>query len=128
MKRAERAFSQMPRPLMLGFFLLFGWQAFAHLSATQQSSATYKPLTAPLSADIYWGLSMGSEQLFGYMLAIRLQPDVEERLARLVSNLEEASFHNSLVDTDDALVLYNLACFYFKGNIINGSSILKLFY
>jgi hypothetical protein len=27
----------------------------------------------------------------------------EERLARLVSNLEEASFHNSLIDTDDAL-------------------------
>lgn len=27
----------------------------------------------------------------------------EERLARLVSNLEEASFHNSLIDADDAL-------------------------
>jgi len=73
MKRAERPLSQLPRPLWIGFLALLGLQVLVHQAAIQQNAVNYRPLTSPFAATIYQGLSMGSEQLFSYLLATRLQ-------------------------------------------------------
>jgi len=44
-----------------------------HQAAIHQNALSYRPLSTPFAATIYQGLSMGSEQLFSYLLAIRLQ-------------------------------------------------------
>ena len=48
-------------------------QIWLHQSATTQNTISYRPLSTPFDSSIYRGLSMGSEQLFSYLLAIRLQ-------------------------------------------------------
>ena len=53
--------------------MLLGLQIYLHQSATQQVEAIYKPLPTPFASTVYRGLSMGSQQLFSYLLAIRLQ-------------------------------------------------------
>ncbi len=73
MKRSERPLGQLPRPIMIGFLILFGLQVLVHQATTYQKAVNYRPLTSPFAATIYQGLSMGSEQLFSYLLAIRLQ-------------------------------------------------------
>ena len=73
MKRSERPLSQLPRPLWIGFLILFGLQVLIHQAAIQQDAVNYRPLSTPFASAIYQGLSMGSEQLFSYLLAIRLQ-------------------------------------------------------
>ena len=73
MRRTERPFTQLPRPLLIGFLVLLGFQILIHQSAVRQSAVDYKPLPTPLSASVYRGLSMGSGQLFSYLLVIRLQ-------------------------------------------------------
>jgi len=73
MRRGERPMLQLPRLLLLAFVLLLGAQLFVHHRAQQQLAAVYRPLASPLEADIYRGLAMGSQQLMGYLLALRLQ-------------------------------------------------------
>ena len=73
MKRSERSLSQLPRPLWIGFLILFCLQVLVHQFALHQKAVNYRPLASPFAATIYQGLSMGSEQLFSYLLAIRLQ-------------------------------------------------------
>ena len=73
MKRTERPFKQVPRPLLIGFLVLLSMQVLVHQSATRQADVNYKPLATPFSTPVYRGLSMGSEQLLSYLLAIRLQ-------------------------------------------------------
>ncbi len=73
MKRTERPFTQIPRPLLIGFLILLGLQILLHRSAIGQADASYKPLTMPFDSAVYRGLSMGSQQLFSYLLVIRLQ-------------------------------------------------------
>jgi len=73
MKRSERPLSQLPRPLWIGFLILFGLQVLVHQSAIQQNAVSYRPLSAPFGSTVYQGLSMGSGQLLSYLLAIRLQ-------------------------------------------------------
>ena len=73
MKRAERPLSQLPRPLWIGFLILFGLQVLVHQSAIQQNAVSYRPLSTPFGSTVYQGLAMGSGQLLSYLLAIRLQ-------------------------------------------------------
>ena len=73
MKRSERPLSQLPRPLWIGFLILFCLQVLVHQFALHHKAVNYRPLASPFAATIYQGLSMGSEQLFSYLLAIRLQ-------------------------------------------------------
>jgi hypothetical protein len=73
MKRSERPLSQLPRPLWIGFLVLLGLQVLVHQIALHQKAVNYRPLASPFAATIYQGLSMGSEQLLSYLLAIRLQ-------------------------------------------------------
>ncbi len=73
MKRSERPLGQLPRPIVIGFLLLLALQVLVHQFALHQKAVNYRPLASPFAANIYQGLSMGSEQLFSYLLAIRLQ-------------------------------------------------------
>lgn len=73
MRRGERPISQIPWPLLAGFILIFGLQLFSHNFSESNQSEQYRALEAPLDSTIYRGLSMGSEQLYSYLLAIRLQ-------------------------------------------------------
>jgi len=58
---------------LIGFLILLGLQILLHRSAIGQADASYKPLTMPFDSAVYRGLSMGSQQLFSYLLVIRLQ-------------------------------------------------------
>ncbi len=73
MRRGERPIISLPRPLLLGFLLLFAAQVFYHHFASLRFESDYQQLGKPFSATTYRGISMGSEQLAGYLLAIRLQ-------------------------------------------------------
>lgn len=64
---------QLPWLLMVGFSVILLTQILFHRVALEQASINYKPLSTPFDASVYRGLSMGSEQLFSYLLAIRLQ-------------------------------------------------------
>ena len=63
----------LPRPLLLAFVLLLVVQTVHHHIDRQGLESRYRGLSQPFSAAIYRGLALGSEQLFGYLLAIRLQ-------------------------------------------------------
>ena len=91
MRRGERPVLSLPRPLVLGFLVLFGGQLLYHHAGRAQVTASYRPLDQPLSAPVYRGLAMGSEQLLGYLLAIRLQ---------LHDNQAGQHFRYSLIDYD----------------------------
>lgn len=73
MRRGERRFSQLPRPLLIGFAVLFLAQLVYHHFNRSSLAPTYRPLSAPHSAGIYRALAMGSEQLMASLLAIRIQ-------------------------------------------------------
>lgn len=73
MRRAERPLLQLPRALLLGFALLFAAQLGHHHATERELAASYRPLDAPLAAPTYRAVAMGSEQLLGHLLAIRLQ-------------------------------------------------------
>ncbi len=73
MRRGERPLLLLPRSLLLGFLVLLGGQLLFHHASRAQVAATYRPLDTPLSASVYRGIAMGSGQLLGYLLAIRLQ-------------------------------------------------------
>jgi len=73
MRRAARSIVQLPAPLVWGFAIVLFCQLLFHYSSQQQHEAGYQPLTNPLQMSAYRGISMGSDQLLGYLLAIRLQ-------------------------------------------------------
>lgn len=73
MRRSERSLLSLPRPLLAGFTLLLAAQIFHHHIAQQRFEANYQPLGQPMNAATYRSIAMGSEQLLGYLLAIRLQ-------------------------------------------------------
>ena len=72
MKRGVRPYKQIPRILLTGFLILFVVQILFHRSSILQQTS-YRPLASPFPAAIYSGLSMGSQKLLSYLLAIRLQ-------------------------------------------------------
>lgn len=73
MRRGERPMLLLPRPLLLGFLVLFGCQLIYHHVSRTQISANYQPLDKPQNQAFYQGISLGSEQLLGYLLSIGLQ-------------------------------------------------------
>ena len=73
MKRSERPIFQVPKPLLIGFMVFFAAQILLHQYHSRGQANQYRPLSAPYDASVYKNLSMGSEQLFSYLLAIRLQ-------------------------------------------------------
>jgi hypothetical protein len=81
----------LPRPLLLVFALLLLLQIVCHHAAGERFESRYQGLGQPLSATIYRGLALGSEQLFGYLLALRLQ---------LHDNQVGQHFRYSLIDYD----------------------------
>ena len=91
MRRAERPLLQLPTPILLGFVLIFGLQLLSHHDGKREFEAAYRPLTSPASAVAYRAAAMGSEQLLGYLLAIRLQ---------LHDNQAGRHFRYSLIDYD----------------------------
>ena len=91
MRRTERPMASLPRPLLLAFMLLLLAQIVYHHADGERIENRYRGLSSPYSADIYRGLALGSEQLFGYLLAIRLQ---------LHDNQVGKHFRYSLIDYD----------------------------
>jgi len=73
LKRGERPVTQLPKPLLIGFLVLFATQVLLHQYRISDQAYQYRPLPAPYDWTVYKSLSMGSEQLFSYLLAIRLQ-------------------------------------------------------
>ncbi|MDH3386533.1 MAG: hypothetical protein OEN02_01405 [Gammaproteobacteria bacterium] len=73
MRRGERPLLALPRPLLVAFVLLLGCQLIYHHYGLRGFDASYRGLTRPFSAAAYRGIAMGSEQLMGYLLALRLQ-------------------------------------------------------
>jgi hypothetical protein len=73
MRRAERPVLSLPGPLLLAFLALMGIQILYHHVNQLRFEISYNPLGQPFDAVTYRSISMGSEQLFGYLLAIRLQ-------------------------------------------------------
>ena len=73
MRRGERSLLSLPRSLLLGFLILFSLQLAVHHNRPSIYEIRYQPLEAPAGLETYRALSMGSEQLLGYLLALRLQ-------------------------------------------------------
>lgn len=73
MRRAVRPIMQLPAPLLWGFAVVLFCQLLFHYSSQEQLEASYQALENPLQASTYQGISMGSDQLLAYLLAIRLQ-------------------------------------------------------
>jgi hypothetical protein len=90
-RRSERPLLSLPRPLLLAFLLLLGLQAIHHHVDQRSIEFRYHPLGKPFSAAVYRALAMGSEQLFGYLLALRLQ---------LHDNQAGRHFRYQLIDYD----------------------------
>ena len=89
MRRGERPLLLLPRPLLLGFLVLFACQLLYHHAGRTQIALNFQALYKPLSAPVYRGIAIGSEQLLGYLLAIRLQ---------LHDNQAGQHFRYSLID------------------------------
>ena len=83
--------ASLPRPLLLAFVLLLVAQIIDHHFDRERLESSYRGLSQPFSPIIYRGLALGSEQLFGYLLAIRLQ---------LHDNQVGRHFRYSLIDYD----------------------------
>lgn len=91
MRRSERALSQLPPALLLGFLVLLGVQLAYHHYSSSLFDIGYQPLAKPMAAGTYRQTAMGSEQLLGYLLAIRLQ---------MHDNQAGRHFRYSLIDYD----------------------------
>lgn len=73
MRRGERPILQLPRFLVFAFMLLLAAQVTWHHYSQQHLENRYETLGTPFSAAIYSAMAMGSEQLLGHLLALRLQ-------------------------------------------------------
>lgn len=73
MRRGERPILQLPRLLVLGFMFLLAAQLTWHHYSQLHIENRYQALGKPYSVPIYSAMAMGSEQLLGHLLAIRLQ-------------------------------------------------------
>jgi len=71
--RSERPILQLPRPVLLGFLVLLGIQICYYHTGKSRFETSFRALAPPFDASIYRSIAMGSEQLLGYLLAVRLQ-------------------------------------------------------
>ncbi len=89
MRRSERPILSLPPLLLLGLAVLLALQVLYHHLGRERFEMAYQELGKPLSVQAYRGMAMGSEQLLGYLLAIRLQ---------LHDNQAGRHFRYSLID------------------------------
>jgi hypothetical protein len=73
MKRAERPFNSLPRPLVACFLLILVVQIWTVQGSLSLGEFAYKPLAEPFASSTYRVVSMRSDRLLSYLLAIRLQ-------------------------------------------------------
>jgi hypothetical protein len=73
MKRAERPFNSLPRPLVACFLLILVVQIWTAQGVLSAGEFAYKPLAEPFASSTYRVASMESDRLLSYLLAIRLQ-------------------------------------------------------
>jgi hypothetical protein len=73
MKRAERPFNSLPRPLVACFLLILVVQIWTVQGSLSAGDLAYKPLAEPFASSTYRVASMGSDRLLSYLLTIRLQ-------------------------------------------------------
>jgi hypothetical protein len=73
MKRAERPFNSLPRPLVACFLAILVVQIWTVQGAFSAGDLAYKPLAEPFASSTYRVASMGSDRLLSYLLTIRLQ-------------------------------------------------------
>jgi hypothetical protein len=73
MKRAERPFNSLPRPLVAFFLLILVVQIWTAQGSLSAGDLAYKPLAEPFASSTYRVASMESDRLLSYLLAIRLQ-------------------------------------------------------
>jgi len=73
MRRSERSWHDLPVILLVSFAIIFSIQVFLHHQAQSKQFVSYQPLSKPFSSQVYKDLSMGSEKLLSFLLAIRLQ-------------------------------------------------------
>jgi hypothetical protein len=73
MKRAERPFNSLPRPLVACFLLILVVQIWTAQGSLSAGEFGYKPLAEPFASSTYRVASMESDRLLSYLLAIRLQ-------------------------------------------------------
>jgi hypothetical protein len=73
MKRAERPFNSLPRPLVACFLLILVVQIWTAQGSLSAGEFAYKPLAEPFTSSTYRVASMESDRLLSYLLAIRLQ-------------------------------------------------------
>jgi hypothetical protein len=73
MKRAERPFNSLPRPLVAYFLLILVVQIWTAQGSLSVGEFAYKPLAEPFTSSTYRVASMESDRLLSYLLAIRLQ-------------------------------------------------------
>ena len=72
-RRGERPFLSLSPVLLGGFLLAFLLQLVVHHTRPSVYAVEYQPLSSPADIETYVALSMGSEQLLGYLLAVYLQ-------------------------------------------------------
>ena len=74
MQCIERPLLTIPPFILAGFVLTLVLQVFIHTSINRERNRIdYQSLAQPWHQQTYQGLSMGSDQLLSYLLAIRLQ-------------------------------------------------------
>jgi hypothetical protein len=73
MKRTERPFTSLPRPVVAYFLVILVIQIWAVQESLSRGELAYKPLLEPLASSTYRVASIGSNQLLSYLLAIQLQ-------------------------------------------------------
>ena len=73
MKRAERPFNSLPRPLVACFLLILVVQIWTAQGSLSAGEFAYKSLAEPFASSTYRVASMGSDRLLSYLLTIGLQ-------------------------------------------------------
>lgn len=105
MKRAERPFKTLPVALLAGFLIILLIQLLVVQFSLSRYEPVYKPLSAPLAASTYRIVAIGSDQLMGYLLSIRLQ--LHDNQSGKHIRYEQLNYR-ALIDWLDQIVLLNV--------------------
>jgi hypothetical protein len=105
MKRAERPFKTLPVALLAGFLIILLIQLLVVQFSLSRYEPVYKPLSAPLAASTYRIVAMGSDQLMGFLLSIRLQ--LHDNQSGKHIRYEQLNYR-ALIDWLDQIVLLNV--------------------
>lgn len=73
MSPGQRKISQVPLAILVLFSLLCVMQVVFHHTHKRSAESLFRHLNNPLDAQLYRALSLGSDQLFSYLLLLRVQ-------------------------------------------------------